>query len=267
MRGLKALGGVRRMLGPARRGEGSAAETPEFPEDLSEAEKDLVRQVRPFTMTGLERIVQLARSVEYIVRNRVAGAIVECGVWRGGSMMCVAYTLDRLGVTDRDLYLFDTFDGMPSPEAVDTRHDGVAAATVLSMSEKSSEDVNWAFATLDQVRQNMRRTGYPEARMHFVRGKVEDTIPQGAPADISLLRLDTDWYASTRHELVHLYPRLAENGVLIIDDYGWWQGAKRAVDEYFGGLDFAPLLNRIDVTGRACVKPSALAGTTGGGRR
>ena len=87
-------------------------------------------------------------------------------------------------------------------------------------------------------------------RIHFVEGKVEDTIPAHAPERIALLRLDTDWYESTRHELEHLYPRLSRGGVLIIDDYGHWQGARQAVDEYFGDAH-AALLNRIDYTARA----------------
>lgn len=228
-----------------------------MPLDFSATDRALFGVVQPFTMTGPERVAYLARSVEYVVRNDVPGAIVECGVWRGGSMMCVATTLLRLGVATRELYLCDTFDGMTVPEPLDKRHDGTPADTILAGTNKSRDDLDWAYATLDEVRANLIRTGYPEERLHFVQGKVEDTIPAQAPEGIALLRLDTDWYSSTRHELIHLYPRLHVDGVLIIDDYGWWQGAKQAVDEYFNELDFAPLLHRIDETARGCVKPSA----------
>ena len=78
-------------------------------------------------------------------------------------------------------------------------------------------------------------------------------IPKYLPGEIALLRLDTDWYKSTQHELIHLYPLLVGSGVLIIDDYGHWQGAKKAVDEYFS--DKKILLNRIDYTGRISIKP------------
>jgi hypothetical protein len=155
-------------------------------------------------------------------------------------------------VTDRDLYLFDTFEGMPPPESLDKLHDGTPAVDVLASSAKDS--LYWAYATLDEVRNNMRRTGYPAERLHFVTGKVEDTIPQYAPGTIAVLRLDTDWYSSTRHELTHLYPRLQPNGVLVIDDYGWWRGSQQAVDEFFGDFECAPLLHRIDETARACIK-------------
>ena len=232
---------------------------PHLPQDFSADDAELLRQVQPFTMTSPERVFHLVRAVEYVVRNKLRGSIVECGVWRGGSMMCVASMLLRLGVTDIDLYLFDTFEGMSEPEAVDKRHDGRPAAQVLAESPKDS--VNWACASLDEVRQNLRRTGYPEDRMHFIKGRVEDTIPQHAPDEISLLRLDTDWYSSTHHELVQLYPRLQGNGVLVIDDYGWWQGARQAVDEYFAQLPMSPLLHRLDETGRACTKPLTTEGT------
>jgi O-methyltransferase len=83
---------------------------------------------------------------------------------------------------------------------------------------------------------------------------VEDTLPDQAPERIALLRLDTDWYASTKHELEQLYPRLAEGGVLIVDDYGHYEGARRAVDEYFRAAGEPVLLNRIDFSGRLVIK-------------
>jgi predicted O-methyltransferase YrrM len=104
------------------------------------------------------------------------------------------------------------------------------------------------------VRETVARAGYPAERIHFVKGAVEETIPRTLPGPLALLRLDTDWYQSTRHELVHLYPLLAPGGVLIVDDYGHWQGAARAVDEYFAAHPPGPLLTRIDYTGRLAVK-------------
>jgi hypothetical protein len=89
-------------------------------------------------------------------------------------------------------------------------------------------------------------------RIHFHTGMVEDTIPRLAPERIAILRLDTDWYVSTKHELEWLWPRLSSGGVLIIDDYGHFTGARKAVDEFFGGQTF---LFRIDYTGRLVTKP------------
>jgi O-methyltransferase len=83
---------------------------------------------------------------------------------------------------------------------------------------------------------------------------VEDTIPASVPEQIALLRLDTDWYESTKCELEILFPRLVKGGVIIIDDYGCWQGARKAVDEYFNKNNIAILLNRMDDTGRIGIK-------------
>ena len=102
----------------------------------------------------------------------------------------------------------------------------------------------------------------PTPGVEFVQGRVENTLPAAAPPEIAVLRLDTDWYESTRHELEHLYPRLVDGGVLIVDDYGYWQGARQAVDEYFGETGEAILLNRIDDTGRIAVKRAPVDAAT-----
>jgi O-methyltransferase len=208
-----------------------------------------VDDVRPFTMTTPERVYALCVATEYIVRTGTPGAIVECGVWRGGSMMAVARTLLRLGSADRDLYLFDTFEGQPPPGIEDVSVEGGETLTLL-------EGRDWCGgAPEDDVRKNLLSVGYGADRLHLVKGMVEETIPAGAPDAISLLRLDTDWYGSTKHELVHLYPRLEPGGVLIIDDYGDWRGAKQAVDEYVQEQELKLLLTRIDGA-RIAVKPN-----------
>ena len=203
-------------------------------------------------MTTPPRIYALRRAVEYVANRRVPGAIVECGVWRGGSVMAIALTLLRLGVADRERYLFDTFEGMTAPGDEDVRHTGERAADLLEDEERGE---HWlAAASLDEVREAVLGVGYPEERVHFVKGPVEETLPAGSPPEIALLRLDTDWYASTKHELVHLFPRLSTGGVLIVDDYGHWAGARRAVDEYVSEHGIVMLLTRIDYTGRIGVK-------------
>jgi hypothetical protein len=204
-------------------------------------------------MTSPERVYALRRAVEYAALAKLPGAIVECGVWRGGSMMASALTLLDVGRTDVELYLFDTFEGMPPPSPRDVDAAGEAAATLLEHSDPSS--MVWAISHLDEVRAALASVPYPPDRIHFVEGRVEETIPSQAPAEIAVLRLDTDWYESTKHELVHLYPRLVSGGVLIIDDYGHWRGAREATDEYLREHGIHLLLNRIDYTGRVAVKP------------
>jgi hypothetical protein len=224
-----------------------------FPFDFDEADKELYRRVGPYTMTTPPRVYALVRGVEYVVARGVPGAIVECGVWRGGSMMAAALTLLRLGTADRELYLYDTFAGMPPPSEADTTRSGERAADLLAQADEDSHI--WAVASLSDVRATVLSTRYPERRIHFVEGLVEDTLPTTAPEEIALLRLDTDWYRSTKRELEQLYPRLAPGGVLILDDYGHWQGARRAVDEYFAEEHITLLLNRVDGTARIGVKP------------
>jgi hypothetical protein len=210
----------------------------------------LYERCAPFTMTSIERMFALWQAARHV--RGVPGDVVECGVWRGGSSMLAALTLAERR-DERMLWMYDTFEGMPAPTDRDVDITGVRVAD--SWDEFRAQDgLIFARATLAEVRSNMRSTGVPEHRIHYVQGKVEDTIPGQAPARIALLRLDTDWYESTRHELEHLWPRLQPGGVLIVDDYGHWTGARKAVDEFFAGREDAPLLSRIDYTGRIAVK-------------
>ena len=226
-----------------------------LPADYDDEAKQIVRAVRPFTMTDPDKVFALIQAVRYVVRHRIPGDVVECGVWRGGSMQAAARTLLSCGSVERDLYLFDTYEGMPPPSDSDVRRaDGRPAAELLADAAPDSKVV--AAASLEEVRAGFSEVGYPESRLHFVVGRVEETIPGAAPARIAILRLDTDWYESTRHELEHLYPRLSPGGVLLLDDYGYWEGARRAVDEFLEATGEPLLLTRM-ASGRIAVKPAS----------
>lgn len=224
----------------------------QFPGDYDGAAKDIIRTVRPYTMTSRERLNALILATRYVSQHDIQGDIVECGVWRGGSMHAVVHTLLALNDTERELYLFDTYEGMPPPSEKDLRRDGASAVQLLN--KKSKDSPIWAVATLEDVQEGFRGLSYPTEKVHFVKGLVEETVPAQAPERISILRLDTDWYESTRHELEHLYPRLVSGGVLLIDDYGWWQGSRQAVDEFLKETGERLLLLRMD-DGRIAVKP------------
>ncbi|MGH8777045.1 MAG: TylF/MycF/NovP-related O-methyltransferase [Jiangellaceae bacterium] len=241
---------LERAAGPAK--PAKAAAKREFPGDYDEDFREIITAVRPYTMTGSDKLHALIAATKYIQQHAIPGDVVECGVWRGGSMHAVARVLDAAGDRSRDLYLFDTFEGMPPPTEKDRRIDGRSAETLLAASDKTANV--WAYATLEDVQAGFQNVPYPTERIHYVQGKVEDTIPDHAPEQISLLRLDTDWYESTRHELEHLYQRLVSGGVLIIDDYGWWQGSRDATEEFLRTTGERLLLVRAG-TGRIAVKP------------
>lgn len=229
------------------------AQMPRMP-DLDPEFWPLYEKCRSATMTSVERLYALYKAVEYVVRNDIPGNFVECGVWRGGSVMMMALALLRLGTTRR-IECFDTFEGMPPPGAEDARYEtGESAASILARTPKREGDHIWAIAALDLVKQNVASTGYPPGLVSYHTGRVEDTLPAEAPQAIALLRLDTDWYESTKHELVHLYPRLAKGGILIIDDYGFWRGARKATDEYMAESKTNLFLSRIDDAGRIGIR-------------
>jgi predicted O-methyltransferase YrrM len=227
----------------------------DYPVDFSEQNIEIYESVKPYTMTSPDRMNALIDAVHYVVKNKIDGAMVECGVWKGGSTMAIALTLKRLGAENRDLYLYDTFSGMSAPSDADVSFiNGAKAHEYFSKTRTSEDTSDWCISSLDEVKENMLNTGYQKERIHFIKGKVEDTIPNNIPNEIALLRLDTDWYESTKHELTHLFPLLKPNGVLIIDDYGHWEGARKAVDEYISDKKIRILLNRIDYAGRIAIK-------------
>ena len=199
--------------------------------------------VKPYTMTSKERVYALFDSLEEIRKNGIEGDIVECGVWKGGNILgCIEYC--KFYEMDRNFWLYDTFTGMTKPTEfdVDIRH--IDAKSCVGKSNYE----------LDKVKEIISTTNYPENKINYVVGDVLDTLQDknNIPNTISLLRLDTDWYESTRKELEVLYPILNVNGVLIVDDYGHWYGAKKAFDEYFTNSSIE--VEKIDYTGIKIIK-------------
>lgn len=205
------------------------------------------------TMTSKERMYALYQATTYVTQSKILGDIVECGVWKGGSCMMAAQILAENNDTQRNIYLYDTFDGMTQPTDIDTQVSNMKKRALDIWHKKTRSGKNiWCNASLTEVKENMKKTTYPSKNILFVKGKVENTLKKSVPIKIALLRLDTDWYESTKVELETLYPKLAKGGVLILDDYGYWNGARKAVDEYFA--DKPILLIRIDNSGRMIIK-------------
>jgi hypothetical protein len=225
-----------------------------YPVDFTPEEIDVVESVKPYTMTTPERIQALGHALEYLHQQGIPGDIVECGVWRGGSMIAAARALQRLGDTRRTLWLYDTFEGMSAPTEHDVSNKGIKASDKFAKRKRGEDSSDWCYSSLDEVTANVKATNYPADRLRFIKGKVEETLPAQAPERIALLRLDTDWYESTKHEMDTLFPRLVPGGVLIIDDYGDWAGARKAVDEYLAAHRIPMFLGRIDDTARLGIK-------------
>jgi len=215
---------------------------------------EVINQVLPFSLSSAERLYSLCRAVDQASSQKLSGAIVECGVYKGACMVAVAKTLLHRGDTTRDLYLYDTFEGMPEPGEYDSNIYGRSGKKLMKLFGANKRSAFMACASIDEVQERLRATGYPEEKLHFTKGRVEETIPHTVPDHIAVLRLDTDWYESTKHELEHLYPRLVSGGFLIIDDYGHWAGARKAVDEYFEQHNVTMFLHRVDYTCRMGIK-------------
>ena len=228
----------------------------QLPVEATGEDQAIIQRVRSFTMTSDERIWSLLQAVRYVSEARIPGDIVECGVWRGGSMMAAALKLQALQSTQRTLWLYDTYTGMTPPTAEDREAvTGTPAQTLLETTEIGDGNNVWCVADEDDVRRNMESTHYPIERIRFIKGDVAVTLTEHVPEEISILRLDTDWYASTKAELEKLYAKLIPGGICILDDYGHWQGARQAVDEFFAENPPRPLMTPIDFSGRLFLKP------------
>jgi O-methyltransferase len=218
--------------------------------DVSAADKLILTAIKPFTMTSVERQLAVIQVARYVAGRGIQGCFVECGVWRGGCSMAAALTFQQ-EKQDRGLYLYDTFEGMTEPTDADRTTTGKYAHEYMTQFEGQ----DWCVAGLDDVKANLASTRYSADRMHFIQGPVEQTLPGRAPTEpIAILRLDTDWYESTRHELEHLFQRLAPGGALLIDDYGHWEGARKAVDEFLAEQPHLYYMHRVDYTGRLLFK-------------
>jgi O-methyltransferase len=212
-------------------------------------------KIQRYTMTSIERQYNLFKALNYVHRANIPGSFVECGVYRGGSSLLAAMVFADLG-EKRDLWLYDTFAGMTPPTEHDFKRGSNLEATRQSFIQNQKDDHNeWCYAGLEDVKSCIATSHYTESLVHYVVGDILKTIPDQLPDRIAILRLDTDFYDSTKHELEHLYDRLESGGILIIDDYGSWEGARKAVDDYFDAVDNPPFLARIDETARIGQKP------------
>lgn len=198
------------------------------------------RLVRPYTVLGHARLLALHRAVRQVVERRIPGEIVECGTARGGSAALLALTLKDLGA-DRRVWVFDTFEGLPTPTARD--RDATEA---------------WHYAgthrgDLFSVQELFERLGIL-GQCRFIKGLFKDTLAGSGIGAIAVLHIDCDWYESVRVCLEQLYDRVSPGGIIQIDDYGHWAGARTAVEEFLLGRAPDACLRWVDYTGRQLIK-------------
>jgi len=229
------------------------------PVEFSKADLDVLDFVtgQRFTMGSRERVVATINACKHAVQAGIEGDFVECGVWRGGNSIAAKLTFENYG-SDKKVWLFDTFTGMTPPTEHDTTRFSEKSAAERFVEAQTREHNDWCFASLEDVQANFKAAGTNMGGVRFVAGDVMKTLADGSnlPEALSVLRLDTDFYDSTKAELETLYPRLSIGGSLLIDDFGHWDGARRAVEEYVATLPprSRPLLNYTDYSGRMGIK-------------
>lgn len=226
------------------------------PIELDSKDIEIVNYVRSnnLSMGSTENLYATAQACRYLIDTETEGDFVECGVYRGGHSIIAAEIFKRFGV-NKKIFLFDTFKGMTEPTEKDFKlGKGILAKQQYEMT-KNQNHVNWAYSSLEEVKNNFRKISLVNNNIIFIEGDVLQTVPESMNLvkSIAFLRLDTDFYESTRTELEFLYPILSKNGILVIDDYDSWAGARQAVDEYFIGKR-KPFLSLIHGGARLGVK-------------
>lgn len=250
----------------------AAAATPGMPSpaghDLEEEARETARIVRPYTMLSYERMITLYQQAVHCEKAGVPGGFVECGTWKGGAVAIMALANLRHGDRRRPIHLFDSFEGIPEPdEEVDgekavgeVRSVGGATRGRLIPVERFYDRFADGVGTLEINRRLMEEIVlYDPAFLRYHKGWFQDTVPRDAAGvgPVAILRLDGDWYASTKVCLEHLYGNVVPGGFVVVDDYGHYEGCRKAVDEFLDREGIRAFLNHIDYAGRYWIKPGA----------
>lgn len=197
-------------------------------------------KVRPLTMVSYARLRGLHDAVMHVANHDIPGDVVECGVARGGSAAMLGLTMRQMGIR-RDLWLFDTFQGLPSPSPQDA--DFEIAALYCGACVGSVEDVRRSLSTLG-IRENL----------HFIPGLFQNTLLTAPVSSVAILHIDGDWYESVKSCLESFYDKVSPGGVIQFDDYAHWAGARKAVDEFFAKRGKRLMLRKLDFAGRQMIK-------------
>jgi len=218
--------------------------------EVNKYEKKLINKCLQYSMTNFERMWSLIQSFHHVRQESLVGDFVECGVWKGGNIILLKKLIEKFNFK-KNIYGFDTFEGMVEPSFYDVNYNNKSAKKMFD--EHKKKDIGFDMCSLDDVKRNIKKNTKTD-NIFLIKGKVENTLKnkKKLPKKISILRLDTDFYESTKIELEILFPRLVKGGVLIVDDYGFWKGAKKAVDEYF--CDYRQFMHYVDHSCRLLIK-------------
>ena len=224
-----------------------------IPYEANDFQKIIIKECNNLTSTGSIRMFGLLKAIEHVCLNNIKGEIVECGVCEGGNIILAQKYLNKLN-SNKSIYGFDTFAGMTEPTKEDVDNDNNSQTKIWKKNLKANGICDWAYCSIEDVRKNISSL-VSKNKIKLIKGKVEHTllIEENIPQEISILRLDTDWYESTKIELEILYPRLSNGGFLIIDDYGEFSGCRKAVDDFFKNKKH--YLHYIDSSSRLLIKP------------
>ena len=222
--------------------------------EIEDEELKIIKSITNYSMSTPANHWAIIQSIKHLKKNNIQGDLVECGVWRGGNLILFKKILEKIKM-EKKIYSYDTFEGMPYPGENDFDLKDIKADIIFNKYKK--KEMKWCYSSLDEVKNNIKKNNINlDDDFIFVKGKVEDTlkVEKNLPQKIALLRLDTDFYESTKIELEILFPKLERGGILIVDDYGHWKGSKKAVDEYFDLKNNFKWFHRIDYASRLYIK-------------
>ena len=192
------------------------------------------------SMIGMKRMDNIDFCVSDTIKNNVPGDLIETGVWRGGSVILMRAILKDAGITDKTVWVADSFEGLPKPDAekyaADKNDDHYTLSAVLAIS-------------LEQVKYNFEKYGLLDEQVKFLKGWFKDTLPTAPITQLSVLRLDGDMYESTINAMDNLYPKLSKGGYIIVDDYSAVEGCKLAIHDYRDKYNITETITDIDGTG------------------
>lgn len=214
----------------------------------------LLRKVRPYAAVSYIKLSNAYELSKLIEKNKIDGAFVECGVWKGACIGVMAYVANKYK-SNRKIWLFDSFKGLPEP----MEKDGTRAIKFASnRSSGKLSSINQFIATIEDVHKVLfSLLKLDKKNVIIEKGWFQYTLPKAKEkiGNISILRIDADWYESTKCCLDNLYDNIISGGYIIIDDYNFWEGCQKAVDEFLENRNINARLNKIDGIGVWFQKP------------